>query len=310
MSQPLFSCAGFSNPLHDTIAAGVLATAEGIRTGPAVNDAHDWIDKIVGDAARRFASSMFVVGGWDWRLPDGSLYQRRDMNLLRDPGKEHLANQCASVLAVWKQNGRLYENCWIEIGNELDGSYWKYHLDEFHELGMACYERVRSISPFVPFVTGSTMNFDRGCLWKKKGYEILRELCRLDWPVDTLQGLHPYRTKCRQDEWPSWSSSEKALSKLAKVLRGRGVAITEMGWHFDEFTDDEIAAFVGAELEMWDEFGAHCYAHYQIQDGPQPDNTGEGGFGAYKNIHDGFAPKPVAAVLDAWLVRKKAEAMT
>ncbi len=301
----LFSNAGFSQPLNDVIAGGVHATADGIRSGPACNDNHEPLAAIVEDAAKRFETSLFGVAGWDWRKPDGSLFQRRDAPLLENPGKEHFANQCASILAVWKQAGHPHKTCWIEIGNELDGSYWKKHLDEFFELAMASYEKVRSISKEVPFVTGSTMNFNDADFWKKAGFEILDELCAFPWPKDTLQGLHPYRTDCRQDEWPTWDSSEEALRELRKVLRGRDLAITEMGWHSTApFSDGEIARFVAAELEMWEAFGAHCFTAYQIQDGPRPENHGEGGFGAYTNLNDGFNPKPVARTLTGWLERR------
>jgi len=305
MIRRVFSSAGFSEPINDEIVNGVKATSNGIRSGPAVNDQHGWIEKIVDDAARRFESSLFIVGGWDWREANGRLLQRRDANLLENPGKEHLANQCGSILAVWEQSGRPLEACWIEIGNELDLSYWKKHLKEFHELAMACYERVRSISKEIPFITGSTANFDCRPLWKKGGYEILDELCRLDWPSDTIQGLHPYRTESRQNEWPTWDSSNEALEKLRDVLRGRDVAITEMGWRSrGKFSDAEIATFFRAELEMWDEFGAHCFVPYQIQDAAKPNNSGEGGFGVYTNLVDGFEPKLVAGVLGEWLAPK------
>ena len=299
--------AGFSRPLDDETAEKCQEVAEGIRTGPACNDHHEPLEAVVGDAADRFERSVFIVGGWDWRDEDGNLYQRRDQNLLEDPGKLHLANQCESVLAVWKQRGRRHEDCVIEIGNELDGSYWKEHLDEYHELAMACYERVRSISSAAPFVTGSTMNFDQAPFpWQKRGYEILDELCgSFTWPDDTLQGLHPYRTRHPQSEWPTWSSSAEALARLREVLRGRGLAITEMGWHSgDTFNDDEIARFTADEIQMWERFDAYGYVHYQIQDEAKPDNTGEGGFGAYTNAVDGFEAKPVAQTLQDAMERR------
>lgn len=301
----LYSCAGFSHPLSDTIASGVSSTAEGIRTAIAVNDHHAWIDTIVTDAARRFETSIFVVGGWDWRALDGTLSQRRDANLLFDPGKEHLANQCTSILSVWRRLGRSYGSCWIEIGNELDGSYWKRHLGQFHELAMHCYDRVRATSADVPFITGSTMNFNRARYpWQRRGYEVLKKLCRLDWPHDTAQGLHPYRTECRQYEWPTWDSSAAALAKLTDVLRGRSVAITEMGWPSGgAFTDEEIATFVHHELVMWTTYGAQCCAPYQIQDAAIPYHLGEGGFGVFTNLADGFDEKPVTRTLRDWLGR-------
>ena len=303
-----FVAAGFSVPLIDTLALKAMEVAEGIRTGPAVNDQHVWIERIVRDAAARFESSIFLVGGWDWRMSDGTLTQRRTANLLEDPTPRHLANQCESVLAVWKAQGRRAEDCWFEIGNELDGSYWKHHLGEFFELTMVCYDRVRSISPLSPFITGSTMNFNDGgpFWWKKAGFEVLDELCRFRWPKDTLQGLHPYRTKCKQKDWPSWDDSDHALGKLREVLRGRQVAITEMGWHSgSSFSDAEIAAFTMDEIDMWEMFGAACYVGYQIQDAPKPNNFGEGGFGAYTSVVDGLLEKPVArAMRNALALRK------
>lgn len=297
----IFVSAGFSSPIPSPIAKAAQLIAHGNRTSLAVNDGHDWVDTIVTDAAKRFETSIFLVGGWFWRREDGSLYQQRDANLLADPGKEHLANQCDSILHVWQQRGRSIGDCWIEIGPEVDGSYWKKHLDQFHELAMFCCERVRSISPVVPFVTGSTMNFNRAkYCWQKSGYKILKELCRLDWPSDTLQGLHPYRTDLPQNEWPSWDDWDQAQNKLTRVLRGRKVAITEMGWHSNTgFSDEQIAAFTAKEIQAWEEYGAACYDHYQVQDEPAPNNAGEGGFGAYTNMIDGLKPKPVQSVLRA-----------
>ena len=300
----LFCSAGFSDALPDDAAAGASMISEGIRTGPAVNDHHDPLARVVVDAAKHFEASLFVVGGWDWRRDDGSLYQRRDANLLEDPGKEHLASQCASILAAWGQTGRPLSSCWIEIGNELDGSYWKRHIDEFHELAMHCYHRVRSVSEDVPFITGSTMNFNKAPWpWQKRGYEIFRDVCSFSWPGDTLQGLHPYRQEGRG--WPSFNSEDEVFEELRSLLRGRGLAITEMGWHSGaEHDDDKIADMMTAELDSWSRFGAYCYTHYQIQDSDKPGNTGEGGFGAFSSLGDGFWEKPQARALAGWMSRR------
>ena len=78
-----------------------------------------------------------------------------------------------------------------------------------------------------------------------------------------------------------------------------------MGWTSGEkFSDGEIATFVGAELKMWADFGARCFVPYQIQDGAKPDNSGEGGFGVYTNLNDGFEEKLVARTLSDWLARE------
>lgn len=302
----LLSCAGYVYPLDERQVEGVRYTSVGQRTGPCVNDPHEPIAAIVQRAASLWKTSMFIVGGWDWRntaIPphqEGHTYNQADKNLLEDPGKEHLANQCASILAEWKQSGREYRDCIIEIGNELDGSYWKHNLDHFFELAMHCYERVRSVTPDAKFITGSTMNFNKEPLWKKGGYEIFCELVDFPWPADTWQGLHPYRGGGR--EWPSWDSDKDALEEIKHLLNGRGLAITEMGWASRTgHSDTKIAAMVAAELQMWKDFGAECYAHYQIQDGPIPDNAGEGGFGAYRSMEDGFEKKPVAETLHNFL---------
>ena len=290
--------AGFGDPLPPKFVDPVRGVATGIRTGPAVNDEHDRVAAIVKDAKKNFDDSIFIIGGWDWRLPDGSLEQRRGANLLENPGKEHLSNQCNDVVAVWRQNGGDLSRLWIEIGNELDGSYWKRNIDEFHELAMHCYDRVRSLSADVKFVTGSTMNFNKGLLWKDEGYEILEDICRTGWPADTYQGLHPYRG----DEglgWPSFDDTEDAQFALRRMLKGRKVAITEMGWSSGgNWTDEQIADFMRVEVKDWERFDAGCFVSYQIQDGKKPHNTGEGGFGAYINHEDGLDPKPVKFALE------------
>lgn len=297
--------AGFVYPIDDRHVEGVNYTSVGIRSGPCVNDPHEPIDAIVKKAAQEFGTSLFIVGGWNWRNPEipphqeGHVFEKRDANLLLDPGKEHLANQCASILAVWKQSGREYRDCIIEIGNELDGSYWKYNIGEFFDLAMHCYDRVRSVSTEVPFVTGSTMNFNKEPLWKKGGYEIFCDITEYPWPADTLQGLHPYRGDGRG--WPSWDSDAEALAELRRLLKGRGIAITEMGWESRSgHSDEKIAAMVAQELQMWNDFGAWCYVHYQIGDSKNGSDPGEW-FGAYTSLEDGFQKKPVAETLHGFL---------
>ena len=68
-------------------------------------------------------------------------------------------------------------------------------------------------------------------------------------------------------------------------------------------TDDYIATFMHDELEMWDTYGAACFAPYQIEDAPYAGNVGEGGFGVFTNLADGFNEKPVARVLRDWFGR-------
>lgn len=289
----LFVNAGFNEPLHPAVAARCQSVARGIRTGLAVNDEHAMVATLVEDTLKYFDEAIFIVGCWDVRQ-GGKLIQDRQANL--EPQAQHLANQCESLIAEWGARGGDTSKLWIEIGNELDGSYWKNDLEAFRRTAMTCYERVRSISDQVAFITGSTMNFNKEFAWKRGGHEVLAELCRLSWPRDTIQGLHPYRGGGRF--WPSFDSEGEALAELRRVLRGRKVAITEMGWasgtgHIDE----AIAEMMRAELAMWLEFGALCFVAYQAQDDVAPRNVGEGGFGVFANVVDGLKEKPVAKVL-------------
>lgn len=297
-----FVQAGFGEVIPDAIHDKALYVAHGIRHGPAVNDEHGWIQKIVADAAQH-RQAIFLVAGWLWRDSTGTLYHRSDYDIINELAN-HFANQCESIIIEWRRRGAPDWACWIEFGGELDGGFWKKRLKDYHRAAMAAYERVRFLSKEVRFITGSVMNFNRARFcWQKAGYEVLRDLCKLDWPIDTLQGLHPYRNECAQDEWPSWKSRDEMMEKLRLVLRGRDVAITEMGWHSkSDHSDEAIARYVRDEIEMWRAFRAACYCHYQIQDGPQPQNFGEGGFGAFTNLADGLEPKPVAEVLHEALV--------
>lgn len=294
---PLIS-AGFGEPIPENFQAKLRHVAHGPRADIAVNDHHEPIDLIVRNVKSFCDTSAFVIGGWSWRGDDGRIYQKRNENLA--PMKDHLANQCRSTLAAWRQHGGRDRDCIIEIGNELDGSYWKNNLDEFFETAMTCYNAIRQMSKETPIITGSTMNFNKEPLWKKGGYEILDELCDLKWPKDTWQGLHPYRGGGR--EFPSFDSIEKALAELKKVLRGRPVAITEMGWASRTgHSNEKIAEMMRLEIEMWHLFGAMLFCFYQIQDAPIPENKGEGGFGAYTNAEEGLTAKPVVEPLHNYL---------
>jgi len=289
----IFINAGFCEPLHPEIAARCQSIANGIRTGLAIGDEHAMVAALVADTRLYFDEAVFVVGGWDWR-DGGRLVQKRNADL--EPLKTHLGKQCQSLITEWGTSGGDLSKLWIEIGNELDGSYWKNHLDAFHRMALTCYERVRAISDQVRFITGSTMNFNKEFSWKRGGYEVLDELCGLSWPMDTVQGLHPYRGGGRY--WPSFDSDESALAALTKVLRGRQVAITEMGWASGIGDSDElIAEMAREEMAMWRRFGAVCYVGYQAQDHAKPGNVGEGGFGAFSNVVDGLEEKPWAAAV-------------
>lgn len=282
--------AGFCEPLLPELAFRLQPLCHGIRTGLAVNDEHPMIERLVRDALTYFDEAIFVIGGWDWRF-GGKLEQRRGADL--EPQKVHLANQCESLIAEWGAQGGDTSKLWIEIGNELDGSYWKNSLDAFRRTALTCYDRVRSLSDRVHFVTGSTMNLNKEPSWKRGGYEVLQELCRLAWPMDTIQGLHPYRGGGRA--WPSFASEDEALLELREVLRGRKLAVTEMGWASGTgHSDEAIAGMMREEIAVWRDFGAVAFTAYQAQDDRVPRNVGEGGFGAFSNFEDGLKEKPWA----------------
>ena len=288
----LFECAGFAEPLPTRLASAVRKVAIGIRQTIAVGDQHAMVDRIVGNVARQFDESIFLVGGWDHRGFGGRLMQKRHADVSDMSG--HFADQIRSIFHVWMQAGNDPAKCWIEFGNELDGSHWERDPDGFFRVASVCYRKVREISPQAPFITGSVMNFNRGPLWKKRGYEVLRDLCKFDWPLDSIQGLHPYRQEGR--EWPSFASDKSALAALTNLLDGRRVAITEMGWRSGEqHTDEHIAEMMGEEIEMWRNYGAVCFCHYQIQDGPT--RKDDDAYGAFVPGKAGLEPKPVAAVL-------------
>lgn len=306
----LFVVAGFSNLLEYKFIPKTQVIAHGIRTGPAVNDGHERIEKLVENTLEHFKEAIFIVGGWDWRDESiethhpGNLYQRRDANL-KDM-TEHLANQCTQIISNWRYFGGEDSNLWIEFGNELDlTDTWKHDIDGFYRTAMTSYETIRSLSSSVRFITGSTSNFHRKpkyqCWRSPRGWEILKKLREFDWPKDTYQGLHPYRNDLPHEQWKHWKDWNEALQRLDYILNGRRVAITEMGWHSGSKWDDfQIAEHINKEIGAWIKVNAGCYVHYQIQDSPKPANVGEGGFGAYTNIDDGLEPKQVQTVLANW----------
>lgn len=296
----LFVNAGFNNPLARVLWPKVNSIAHGIRTGPAVNDGYTEISVLVANALTVAPEAIFIVGGWDWRRPNGSLYQRRDFPLVERSG--NLAIQCQRIVGMWQCMGRKDENLWIEFGNELDITPgWNKDLEDFYRAAMLSYAAVRELSSEVKFITGSTSNFDRkswGCWRSPRGWETLKKLSQFDWPADTYQGLHPYRNDLTTDQWKSWKDWSEALDRLSYLLNYRKVAITEMGWSSrGKWSDLRIKDFVFREIFKWKDFGAGCYVHYQMQDAPRPNNRGEGGFGAYTSSADGLAEKYVRSAL-------------
>lgn len=275
--------------------AGVNDVSSGPRTSVCLNDQAPWIRRIVEDTLThcRDQEAIIIVGGWAYREAEGNISDRgREVPLV--PWTPHLANQCEQIIKDWRRAGGRDENLWLEFGNEIDiTAGWKRNLDAFHRAAMVCYERVRSLSGLVRYVTGSTSNFRKRKLpWQSpKGYEVQKRLSKMDWPVDTYQGMHPYRDDPSSFRWEAF---ERMLGK-------RKAAITEMGWASGEgHTDEAIAQFVDDEIRKWEQFGAACYDHYQIGDGAIPYNTGPEGFGAYTALDDGFEPKPVQPVLENW----------
>jgi hypothetical protein len=269
-----------------------------ISMGPRQDMPHGaddvYVRKLVENVTSRDFHAMFIIGGWMYLRDDGSVHSDKKLQ----PNPEHVRDQAHQIVYEWKQKGAQESRLYIEIGNELDLSYWQEHLDDYHRMAMMCHEAVRKQSSDVRIVTGSTSNFrKKGLFWQNDhGYEILEKLCSFDWPDDTLQGLHPYRTGHRQSEWPSFSSSEDALKALRKLLHGRKLAVTEMGWHESEkWSREDVANFTQDEIKMWRDFGADVFVLYQIQDGLG--STGEDRFGAYTAAGD---PRPVAAIMSDW----------
>lgn len=305
----IYQNAGFSNPLStpgrdvNGFGAAVQATSHGIRSGPANNDGHERIRPMCVDALRWGDSAIMIVAGWDWRDESkpihspGHMYSDRN----RKPDVEHTANQAEQVIHDWRFGGGLDGNLTIEIAGELDlTDIWKGRkLSGYYDFAMRVYDRVRSLSSEVKIVTGSTSNFRQRPRFKRsrRGFEVLECLHDMGFPKDTLQGVHPYRNDLPPGLYHNWDR-QGAFNVLRGLLDGRKIAITEMGWHSrGDWTNQQIAGFVRDEINSWREFGADCYVHYQIQDGRKPNNTGEGGFGAFENHEDGLTPKPVATVL-------------
>lgn len=302
----IYQAAGFSMPLADAppvMGEGVRFTSAGIRTGPANNDGHEWIRPLAIDALNHGDVAIFIVAGWEWR--DDSKPEHSPGHLIQDRKRPidfaHTANQAQQIIHDWRFAGGKDRNLTIEIGNELDlTDVWRRgKLGKFPALVMQVYNAVRELSDEVKIVTGSVSNFrKRPNFWRsRRGFEVLECLRDAHFPRDTLQGLHPYRNDLPPGLYHDWHRDE-ALDVLRGLLDGRKVAITEMGWYSGgNWTDDQIAGFVHDEIAAWRDFGADSFVFYQLQDGVRPDNSGEGGFGAFTNHVDGFEPKPVSNVL-------------
>lgn len=280
--MPNLVAAGFGEPVTPFWFDRVERTTFGIRQDiPAGADA-EYIRKLVREVAERDAGGIFMVGGWSF-LREGELIHDRDAP--RAPRSDTV--QQARQLAHEMRTAGLEGRGMVEIGNEIDlDPAYKNDVGEFEALVSECIPAIRKRGDF-PIVTGSVSNIDLkndGA----RGPKMLRRLCELGFPADTIQGIHPYRTGVEPWVFRGFDSPAHMLDWLRGVLAGRRFGVTEIGWNNGEFTvkkglfkketkrwsQGDVAAFADWELNFWKEAGSVVYAWYQIRDA-EPGNEHE-----------------------------------
>jgi hypothetical protein len=188
----------------------------------------------------------------------------------------------------------------IEVTNEPDvAPEWQSNPAALADVVRRIYVAV----PDFPVVTGGiTSTSDRGLSY-------IERLVAAGLPPDVIIGYHSYRTT-RTPETPlaGFASREAEFDRLRLAAAGRRLWNTEVGWHTAPFsvskgfplcfvketkrwTDQDVAGFLAAELELNAAFGAEIMTVYQLNDGPS--DTPENRFGIRRQ--DGSL-KPSASV--------------
>ncbi len=282
--MPNVIAAGFGMPVTPFWFDRVERTSIGVRQDipHACDDVY--IRNLVREVSHRDAGAIFIVGGWTW-LVDGKIVAGEEgRNRLPRPPRSHTVQQARQLAFEMKKAG-LQGRGMVEIGNEIDlDPAYRNNVAEFEALVMECIPAIREHGDF-PIITGSVSNIDL----KNdggRGPKMLRRLCGLRFPPDTVQGIHPYRTGVEPWVFGGFDSPEHMLDWLRGVLAGRHFGITEIGWNNAEFTvkrglfkketkrwsQADVASFVDWELNFWKEAGSIVYGWYQIRDAP-PDSA-------------------------------------
>lgn len=270
------------------------------------------VNRLVEEIAQSRMHAVFLVGGWLWGNPDGThIRQSRELK----PAASEVAGVASQVLWAAKHYG-MWPRTILEVGPEINiDPVYKHELRGLEDNCIAVWDVIRDGSEGVPMIAASVSNVEQG-----DGLKHLRRWLNRGLPIRWWSGIHPYRTRSRAEEFPSYPSPDAMLLELRRTLGGRKFAITEAGWHdaevtyktgpfgsecvprwlkfgekTNQFSRADVATFARQDINLWDDAGAELYTWYQIRDGLPDDPDTEAHFGAYNQDK---SPKLVAAALE------------
>ncbi len=265
----------------------VLKVAQGARYVIPVGSWASDISQIVDEPHRYGVNEgVFSVCPWDILIHQGGeTYHDTIRDKTWRPEPEQIAKEAQQLEHEMVRRGM--SEWYIEVGPEIniDPVYKKNH-GLIADTVEAVYEAVKTF----PIVGPAVSN-----LAKDGRRHLERFTPRL--PGNTLMCFHPYRTTSPADKFEGFGTPQELCEYVLAVAGGRGMAITEAGWHDakqiyhtgclglkkreSHFTRQQVAEFCRWDFEFWCAMGVEFYTWYQNRDGAPNDPNTESHFGLY-----------------------------
>ena len=153
----------------------------------------------------------------------------------------------------------------IEAGNEPDLKKFGWTERSYEKMFLSVIERTQKNNQRLYGGVVSNLN--------KRGFNFLKGLPWKDIPATVCCSVHRYPDgHLPTNPHDGFKSREQEVQNLRRIVGNRPLAVTEVGYHQNEWTEAEAAANMAWERKFFAEQGFDFVIGYQLNDGP-PENT-------------------------------------
>lgn len=182
----------------------------------------------------------------------------------------------------------LPEGSLVECGNEPDIAKFGWTRDSYLREARRCVA--------IATQTGQRLYVGAVSNLNKRGFAFLESLPWREWPDSICASVHRYpEGKSPRTPHGGCRSREEEIAKLRDIVgRNRPLAVTEIGYHDGPggWSENEVAAHMAWERQLFDAHGFEIVVAFQINDGPNLDTESHFGFrrmdGSWKPVSRSF----------------------
>jgi hypothetical protein len=163
------------------------------------------------------------------------------------------------------------EGALIELGNEPDLAHFGWTVESYRAAAAEC----------VPLALAHQRRLYLGAVsnLNARGFDFLRQLPWADYPPEICCSVHRYpEGDSPHTPHTGWPSRDAEVDTLKEIVGARPLAVTEVGYHDDQWTEAEVADNMAWERQFFAAHGFEICSAYQINDGP-PDGGPEAHYG-------------------------------